>query len=168
MEICGDVVVFVHWEKLCSLGDPLSCVLVPACCAHQGSLIDFLIWTVAFSSEMKGFSVYFLLIFVRLLRLTGKFSVIRWGRLFPLTVISSWSSLPLPSRWFSALLFLSLLEVHKCFMGFDMASGARLFVIWNKTPKNGFIWWWLSNIMEMASFSPISPRILTIFYSNCV
>lgn len=78
---------FVLWENLCSLGDPLSCVLVPACCAHQGSLIDFLIWTVAFSSEMKGFSDYFLLIFVRLLKLTGKFSVIRWGRLFPLTDI---------------------------------------------------------------------------------
>lgn len=95
---------FVHWENLCSLSDPLCCVLVPVCYVHQGSLIDFLIWTVAFSSEIKGFSDYFLLIFVRLLKLTGKFSVIRWSRLFPLTVISSWRSISLPSHWFSVLL----------------------------------------------------------------
>lgn len=65
----------------------------------------------------------------------------------------------------SILLSLSLLEVHKCFTGFDIAGGEWLFVIQKKTC--GFIWQWLSNVIEMAFQSHI-PRILKIIHLNCV
>lgn len=35
MEICGDVVVFVHWEKLCSLGDPVLCSCACVLCSPR-------------------------------------------------------------------------------------------------------------------------------------
>lgn len=156
--------LFLYFERACVAW------MIPGLCSYACVLYSprELKWFPDVSSGVllraEGAFALVVIGFVRLPQLIWKSSVIR----FPTDVETELWAGSLSVLSFNCDIFMKVVlsdicinvlkvETPGCFMNFDMASVKLLFIIQNKTPVYDFTWCgWLNNVIEMASFSPIS------------